>query len=304
MKKLLITLLAAAMLFSLPVSAFAADPVTVKVDGITLKTDVNPVIQNNRVLVPVRIVGQSLGAKIDWSNTEKNITVTTENGKIMLNVNSQKAVFTEANTGKTQNYTLDCKPVIKQYRVLVPLRFVSEQLGADVNYKNRTVSISAPDLTINGQKIAAFTAETYMTMGSRVDAFYGNNNIKNIYNMLCSARENQVKAPEKYGRYGDYDEYYLRTSYCFLQEKAKTGSDFLTQKKMLEYDIYDLPNIYDSDNNLLTTPPAGYSKMLLHDLKTDCWYNLNEEEFEKISSIIYYELWDTDMRQEIFNNIV
>lgn len=97
--------------FSAP-SETAAKPISVYLDGQKLNFDVNPTIDNGRVLVPLRTIFEELGAKVNWDSATKKITA-------------------EKN-GTTINVDVEVK--IVNNRALVPLRFVSEKLGAMVGW--------------------------------------------------------------------------------------------------------------------------------------------------------------------------
>ncbi|HBT20369.1 MAG TPA: hypothetical protein DEA47_03235 [Peptococcaceae bacterium] len=99
------------------------------VDGKQISTDVEPYIDsNNRTMVPLRFVSESLGAKVDWTHGEKEILITKDAVQIKLFLG--KAVM-ERN-GK--EIKIDTAPVLKNSRAMVPLRFVSERLGCNVNW--------------------------------------------------------------------------------------------------------------------------------------------------------------------------
>lgn len=90
-----------------------------------------------RTMVPVRFVSESLGAKVDWNGEKQTVTVTRDNRTFTLTINQQTADV----AGK--QVALDAKPVIKNGRTYVPLRFVGESIGAKVEWddKDRLISI-------------------------------------------------------------------------------------------------------------------------------------------------------------------
>jgi hypothetical protein len=87
---------------------------------------------NNRTMVPVRFVSETLGAKVDWNSKAKEVSVKDEAKQkdIKLWVNKKNYTL----NGETK--TMDTSAVLtKQARVMVPLRFVSEGLGAVVKWE-------------------------------------------------------------------------------------------------------------------------------------------------------------------------
>jgi len=95
--------------------------------------DVPPFIQSGRTLVPFRFIGEALGAKIGFTQdpkTKLTKTVSYELGsiRIILTINNKTA---DVNGRKVQ---LDVAPIIVKGRTFVPVRFVSENLGASVEW--------------------------------------------------------------------------------------------------------------------------------------------------------------------------
>jgi len=81
---------------------------------------------NQRVLVPIRVVSENLGAKVNYANNM--ITITQGSKVIVLTIGSKTATV----NGKP--VTFDSAAVVKNSRTLVPLRFVSEALGQTVEW--------------------------------------------------------------------------------------------------------------------------------------------------------------------------
>ena len=137
MKKFIFTLIA---LLSLSTSVSAG--VTVELNGETLNfTDtngytVNPQIINNRTMVPLRKIFETLGADIEWYGDTETVIATKGDTKVKLQINNSIAELTKK--GVTQKITLDSKPVIVNDRTLVPLRFISESLEKQVAWDQET----------------------------------------------------------------------------------------------------------------------------------------------------------------------
>ena len=90
--------------------------------------EVPPYIENARTLMPYRAVVESLGAKVDWNDELKKVTVEKDETKVEL-VIGQKTAYINGEV-----YELDVAPTIKNNRTVVPLRFVSESLNAQVDW--------------------------------------------------------------------------------------------------------------------------------------------------------------------------
>lgn len=103
--------------------------VTVKLDGSTVQFDVLPYIDSqNRTIVPLRFIGEELGYSFAWDPQAKQVAFTGNDVLIFLTIGSREATV---NGKKT---FLDTEAVSKNGRAMVPLRFVLENLGVEVQY--------------------------------------------------------------------------------------------------------------------------------------------------------------------------
>lgn len=106
---------------------------------------VPPIQSGSRVLVPLRGVLEALGATVDFDSATQTVFAVRGATQMQLRIGSTQA------TVNGQSSTLDVPAQARLGRTFVPLRFVSEALGATVNYDSarRTVTISAPETTTN-----------------------------------------------------------------------------------------------------------------------------------------------------------
>lgn len=107
----------------------------VNVSGMNEVLDVAPFIVNGRTQVPLRLIGEKLGATIGWNNAERMVTYTTNDVVIKLWIDKTIA------TVNGVSVTLDAAPFIVNGRTVVPIRFVSENLGASVEWISETKEI-------------------------------------------------------------------------------------------------------------------------------------------------------------------
>ncbi len=114
-------------------------------NGEILDLDVNPIMVNDRILVPVRGICEALGANVKWDNENRKITVNKEDKIIILQVDNKKAIV----NGK--EIDLDVPAKIINGRTLIPARFVSENLECDINYKQGTAIITSRDFIPDGK---------------------------------------------------------------------------------------------------------------------------------------------------------
>ncbi len=129
---------------SVPTGAQPAAPIRVLVNGEEITFDVPPIEVGGRLLVPLRGVFERLGASVRWEPSTQRITATTATRTIELVVGQRDAAV----DGRA--VTLDVPPMVVGGRTLVPLRFVSEALGAFVQWQAaaRTVLITVPTAAV------------------------------------------------------------------------------------------------------------------------------------------------------------
>ena len=101
----------------------------VNVDNEAVIYDTAPVIRNDRTLVPIRIVTETLGGKVDWNGVTKEVTLHIDGKEIKMTV------------GKTlEKYGV--APVIIDGRTFVPVRFVADELGATIAWDDATKTVT------------------------------------------------------------------------------------------------------------------------------------------------------------------
>ena len=118
-----------------PPAAAGPGQITVLVDGAVLALDVPPVQIEGRVLVPLRGIFERLGAKVDFDPGAQTVTATRESITVTLRLGSREARIND------RIVLLDVPPLALRGRTMVPLRFVSEALGARVDWDERTRTV-------------------------------------------------------------------------------------------------------------------------------------------------------------------
>jgi len=122
---------AAALVLLLGLPAMAQ---TVTIDGQVTQFSPPPIERAGRVFVPLRGVFERLGASVVY---QAGVINATGNGRdVSLTIGSTQATV----NGSPQ--TLDVAPFIVGASTYVPLRFVSQALGASVNYDNSTSTVA------------------------------------------------------------------------------------------------------------------------------------------------------------------
>lgn len=111
--------------------------------GKTKSNDVAPKIVNGRTMLPARFVAESLGAVVAWNAEKQEVTIKGKNAKdeditILIYIDSDIAYVND------EQFKLDSPAFIENDRTYTPVRFISEQLGASVewNEADKTVTIT------------------------------------------------------------------------------------------------------------------------------------------------------------------
>jgi len=113
---------------------------TAEINGIPVTLDVPPRIMSGRTMVPFRFIGEAMGAEVAWEASEQKITLTLFGKQIVLRIGSTTAMV------NGNPVVLDAPPTIIGGRTLVPIRFVSESLGAKVDWEGtqQRITITFP----------------------------------------------------------------------------------------------------------------------------------------------------------------
>lgn len=136
-RKMLGGLMTAVMLAAMPVAVSAANDITVYVDGQEIVFDQPPVVQNGRTLVPMRAIFEALGAEIEWYGAEKRVNAFWGMNSLDLWIGS-----CEIQMGDGSLVTIEVPAQVVNGRTLVPLRAVSQCMGAEVKWDGHTKTIN------------------------------------------------------------------------------------------------------------------------------------------------------------------
>ncbi|WP_430108931.1 N-acetylmuramoyl-L-alanine amidase [Paenibacillus sp. B1-33] len=113
----------------------AAPDTSLYLNGNSLALPENISMLNNSVMVPIRVVSEELGYKVDWNQKAKTVAINDNSRSLNLTVNQKTA------TVDNKDVTLVAPPIIKSDIALVPLRFIGENMGLKVDWDNSTKSV-------------------------------------------------------------------------------------------------------------------------------------------------------------------
>ena len=110
--------------------------------GTTKTNDVAPKVVNDRTMLPARFIAENLGATVEWDGEKQLVTITGKNEKqedvtILITIGSDYAKV------NGEDIKLDSPAFVENDRTYTPIRFISENLGATVewNETEQTVTI-------------------------------------------------------------------------------------------------------------------------------------------------------------------
>jgi len=162
MKKIISSLLCILIMLCSTV-CFAADPIRVELDYAPITFDQDPMIVNDRTMVPVRAIFEAMGASVEW-NAETQ-TVISRLGNLTVVMVIDNPVMTINGGIKT----MDTAPIIRGGRTLVPVRAVSESFGCEVAWdgNKRLVSIFSQDFQKRIETADSFGYVKQLTDGTK-----------------------------------------------------------------------------------------------------------------------------------------
>ncbi|WP_411349846.1 N-acetylmuramoyl-L-alanine amidase [Paenibacillus sp. WLX2291] len=127
------------VLFSMPLPASAAaqsTQTTIILNDQTLTGAKDVMTVNGSTMVPVRVISENLGYQVIWNKSNQQVTVSNGASRLAMTIGINTA---DSSNGKV---TLDQPSFIQSGVTYVPLRFVSEQMGLDVQWDNASKTVS------------------------------------------------------------------------------------------------------------------------------------------------------------------
>ena len=128
-----------AMLDSL---SFENGKIKIVINNETIESDSDPIMMENRTLVPIRVVAEKLGYRVEWDEKNQIVTLTASKGSPVLHfvIGEKKAL-----KNWSEEIALDVPALVIKDRTYLPLRMVAEAMDAKVSWNEaeKTVEISS-----------------------------------------------------------------------------------------------------------------------------------------------------------------
>lgn len=221
---------------------FASNDVRIIIDGEDFQTTPKPFIEKGRTFVPIRFISEKLGAKVDWNDEERLVTITKGNNKVILRIDSLLVIY----DGEETKYGLsDVAPKIVEKRTFVPLRLVSNALGVGIEWDQptRTAYVNSNE---RSEIIPFFDVKLSVEHGQRISG----------------KTKLSIKIPENYPKDGQ-DIKYLLVSPETAEGFVVAMGDEIDREYTYLPDIKDKGHkvlaalIYDEDGNFVAGDVAG-----------------------------------------------
>lgn len=96
--------------------------------------DVAPKIVNDRTMLPARFVAENLGADVSWNEEQELVTIKGKNSKTNKDVTILIYIGSDIAYVDGKRFKLDSPAFVENDRTYTPIRFISEELGASVEW--------------------------------------------------------------------------------------------------------------------------------------------------------------------------
>ena len=135
MKKITAALLAALMLVSSVPLVYAEEVTAVYLDG-EKQFDVEVIVVNGTVMVPIRPIFELFRFKLEWDELRKRINTTTALGKLIIGIDSVLV-----SQGDYQAYVLSTPPRLYHDRTYIPIDFAAACTDVNIQYAENIKSL-------------------------------------------------------------------------------------------------------------------------------------------------------------------
>ena len=169
---------------------------------------------------------------------------------------------------------LAAPPYIRNNRVMVPLRFISNALGLGVDYHDACINMISPTLKIQDTPISTIQSHSRMTMGSVVSESKTNNCINRLYNAFEGHKVQSIEQPKSFGSHNDLD----ALDYYYELKDDQFKDDF--NSVIAQYKIYAHQS-YGNSKGLYAIQDVIHNK----------WYFCTEEDYLSILDLEYLGEW-------------
>ena len=282
------------------ITALAAEEnnkITVNLNGVQMQFDVDPIVENDRTLVPFRAIFEALDCAVSYQKSGEFQYVRAERGadSVLLQIGENKMLV------NGEEVLLDTPPKIINDRTLVPLRAVSESLDCSVKWLG---DIKTVCLYKSGQ---------YEITSEHINKSVKSDDGTELINISCAYPLLKADGLGSFAR--DINRFYKQKAEDFVLEaekeykegaeaeyKEKGADDFLPMEFCMSYEV----NTNRKDKLSITVydyrDTNGAHPNYFSESKTYDMANKKEMSLNEIMNISDSELSDTIL--DIFTNVL
>lgn len=186
-KMLIITFMFTSLVLLFIGSSFANETdIEIILDGKNITDIAKPIIRNNRTLVPIRAISESLEAEVTWFNESRRVLIEKEDEKVLLKIDSHMTYL-----AKEDNYLIsDIAPIIYNESTYVPLRVVSQSLKVSIDWDGEKRQVIMDSLSNEGISI---DNKVKIIGLKNNDLISGTQNIKIEYDGISGSEVSEIR---------------------------------------------------------------------------------------------------------------
>lgn len=107
-------------------------PIKIYINGQLVESDQPPLIWEDRTFVPIRVIAENLGAKVDYNQEDMTVKIKRDKTNILLTIGDDIARI--SSDVETRPAILDAPAFLRKDRTYLPLRSISELFGMEVDW--------------------------------------------------------------------------------------------------------------------------------------------------------------------------
>ncbi|GAV16040.1 N-acetylmuramoyl-L-alanine amidase family protein [Paenibacillus sp. chi10] len=240
-KSILFILFSVLFLIALPNHSDAAAKQTkIILDGeeCVLPENAEVVNLNNNVMIPIRVVAENLKFKVDWQQKTQNVKIQQNAKVISLAVGKKEALV------DNEQKTLSFAPQNIKNTVVVPIRFVSEEMGLKVGWNNVDKIVTLDRINSDSDSPPAAGEESESELHHVNDIQFANNQLVVSLDQEVTPVISQLTSPDRI--------------VVDLPHTAFGGSlaESLGSKSVGKLDLSGVPNVTEVRYSLFNQDPA------------------------------------------------
>lgn len=119
--------------------------------------DAAPFIKDNRTFVPIRFIVSALNGDVSWDNENRIVNINYNDKSIEVPINKNTILV------NNEEQQIDSPAIIKNNRTFVPIRFIAENLGMQIDFDNNAREVTIVENTKKGNAQAEVISDNVNT---------------------------------------------------------------------------------------------------------------------------------------------